>query len=262
MTDKTPLDTAHAAMELASDDSSARLRFFERLADSELFLLLQSEAVGETITPEVFEVEGRKYALIFDREERLAEFVDGSAHHAAMSGRVVAAMLAGKGIGLGLNLGVAPSSILLPAEALVWLVNMLDSTPEEVTEQPVSIAPPKDIPKALLTALDVKLATAGGLAKSAYLVTVVYENKRQSNLVAVIDAAPAAQKALAKAVSEVIGFSAIEDGELDVAFFSTDDPICRKLEKVGLRFDLPERKKPIHEPTAPGRDPKNPPILR
>ena len=51
MTDQTPLDTAHTAMDATPDDDAARLRFFERLADSELFLLLQGEATGDSLSP-------------------------------------------------------------------------------------------------------------------------------------------------------------------------------------------------------------------
>ncbi len=50
MTDLTPLDTAHAAMEAAPADDAARLRFYERLADSEMFLLLSEEVPDSHIT--------------------------------------------------------------------------------------------------------------------------------------------------------------------------------------------------------------------
>lgn len=262
MTDQTPLDTARQAMDAASEDAAARLRFFERLADSELFLLLQSEATGETLSPEVFDVEDAKYVLVFDREERLAEFVGDSAHHAALSGRVIATMLAGQGLGLGLNLGVAPSSILIPAEAMAWLCDMLDTAPVEAAALPVSVDAPKRVSETLLMALDTKLATTAGLARAAYLVSVTYEGGRCGQMLAIIDALSAAQGALAKAVNEALSFSAIEGFELDVAFFTATDPVCAVLEKVGLRFDLPERKASARTPAAPGRDPDSPPILR
>jgi len=47
-----------------------------------------------------------------------------------------------------------------------------------------------------------------------------------------------------------------------VAFFASSDPIAASLARVGLRFDLPEAEKPAPAPTAPGRDPDAPPILR
>lgn len=262
MTDQTPLDLAHQAMQAAPRNNTARMRFFERLADSEVFLLLKEEATGDNLSPETIEVEGVKYLLAFDREERLADFVGNSAHHAALSGRVVAAMLAGQGIGLGLNLGVAQSSILIPADAMGWLVEVLDNTPEQITEQPACINAPKGLPEALLQTLDAKLATAAGMAKTAYLVAVIYAGNRHSHMLAIIDALPEAQAAMAKALNEAMVFSALENGQLDVAFFSGDDPVCGLFEKVGLRFDLPEQKRQTSAPSAPGSDPDNPPILR
>ena len=112
MTETTRLDAAHAAMEAAPDDGAARLRFYERLADGELFLMLAEEAQGENLSPEVFDLSDGRFVLAFDREERLADFAEGSAPYAVLSGRGLAAMLAGQGIGLAVNPG-ALSSILI-----------------------------------------------------------------------------------------------------------------------------------------------------
>jgi hypothetical protein len=248
-------------MQSAPDDATLRLRFFERLADSELFLLLETEAQGDTIKPEVFEVDGAKYVLVFDREERLADFVEGAAHHATLSGRVVARMLAGQGIGLAVNPGVAPSSILIPADAMAWLGEILDETPDEIQARPVAFSAPAGIPETLLSALDGKLAIAAGLAKTAYLVAVEYDGGSNGHMLVIIDALPEAEGALAKAVSEAVSFSGFET-PLDVAFFAGNDPLTATLQSTGLRFDLPEKKLATHNPAAPGRDPDNPPILR
>ena len=56
MSEETSLDIAHAAMEAAPNDDAARLRFYERLADNELFLLLTKEADGDQINPEIFDL--------------------------------------------------------------------------------------------------------------------------------------------------------------------------------------------------------------
>ena len=232
MADKSPLDIAHHEMEENPEDVTARLRFFERLADCELFLMLECAADGDTLSPKVVEADGAQYVLVFDREERLAEFVGDGAHHAALSGRVVAAMLTGKGIGLGLNLGVAPSSFLVPADAVDWLREMLDTAPDEVTALPRSIDAPKGLPETLFPALDTKLASAAGIARTAYLVSVTYNGGRRGHMLAIIGALPAAHGALAKAVNEALVFSGIEAGELDVAFLTGSEPMCKALEKV------------------------------
>ncbi len=70
----------------------------------------------------------------------------------------------------------------------------------------------------LLTALDQKLATATGLAKSAYLVGVTYDTGAKGHLLGFVNAVEAAQGALAKAVSEALTFSGIEAGAWMLGF--------------------------------------------
>ncbi|TNF57135.1 MAG: hypothetical protein EP307_14495, partial [Rhodobacteraceae bacterium] len=171
----TPLDAAHAAMEAAPQDDAARLRFFERLADAELFLLLASEPEDDRVEPELFALETGRFVLAFDREARLAQFTGRPAPFAGLSGRSLAALLAGEGLGLGLNLDVAPSSILIPAEAVAWLDATLGHGPDEAEARIEAVSPPAGLPEALLGALDAKLATAQGLAQGAFLAGVTYE---------------------------------------------------------------------------------------
>jgi hypothetical protein len=259
----TPLDQAHAAMEAAPEDGAARLRFYDRLAACEMFLLLEAEAEGDRVRPALFPVEGQNFALVFDREERLVEFVGKAAPYAALSGRRLAEMLAGQAIGLGVNLGVAPSSILIEATSVDWLAVTLTEAPEEVTARPEEITTPAGVPEALLTALDARLAAAEGLARMAYLVGATHAGGHQGHLLAFIDPVPGAEPALARAVGAALTFSGIEAGSLDVGFFRASDPVAARLARVGLRFDLPEAPKVEHVPgSAPGMDPDAPPRLR
>ncbi|MBC7181706.1 MAG: SseB family protein, partial [Roseovarius sp.] len=146
MTDLTPLDTTHAAMEAAPEDATARLRFYETLAASELYLLLKSEASGDQLDPEVFDLSDHSFVLVFDREDRLAQFAGRIVPYAALSGRSIATMLAGQGVGLGVNLEVAPSSILLPPEAVDWLAETLSDAPSEIEARPEKLSAPKGLP--------------------------------------------------------------------------------------------------------------------
>ncbi|MEO1537312.1 MAG: SseB family protein [Pseudomonadota bacterium] len=254
----TPLDSAHAAMEGEPDNDGARLQFYERLADAELFLLLTEEITGDRVSPAIFDTSDGRFTLAFDREERLTRFTEGPAPYAALSGRAIAEMLAEQEIGLGLNLGVAPSSFLVPAGALAWLSDTLRARPEEFVERPESIAPPTGLPESLVTGLDAKLASARGLARMAYLVAVTYPGGRPGHMLAFIAPKAGAEGALARAISEALVFSGVEAGTLDVAFFDASDPMAATLTKHGLRFDLPE----IATPKPPGSDPSKPPKLR
>lgn len=262
MTELTPLDQAHAAMNEAPENDAARLRFYERLADAELFLLLKTESQGDSIAPEVFDLSDHSFVLVFDTEERLADFVGATAPYAAISGRVIASMLAAQNIGLAVNLDVAPSSILIPPESVAWLADTLTHTPDTVEARPESFVPPSGLPETLITALDQKLSTAAGLARFAYLVGVTYDGGVQSHMLLFVDAIPDAQSALAKAVSEALTFSGIEAGALDVGFVQASDAVAGQIARVGLRFDLPEPAKPReYKPAPPGSDPDNPPKL-
>lgn len=257
----TDLDQAHAAMEAAPDDDAVRLRFYERLADTELFVLLGAEAEGDQITPELFEIEDQRFTLVFDREERLSQFVGREVPYAGLPGRTLVQMLQGQGIGLAFNLEVAPSAMLIPAEAVDWLVQTLSHAPDETEARLTEVSSPAGLPEAVVTGLDRKLAIAAGLARFAYLAAATYDDGARGHVLAFVDAVQGAEKALASAASEALTFSGIEAGTIDVLFVKASDPFAARLARVGLRFDLPEPKTP-HVPGAPGMDPDSPPKLR
>jgi hypothetical protein len=257
----TLLDAAHAAVSADPENEVLRLRFFERLADGEMVLLLEREAAGASLEPRVFDLEEGPVVLVFDREERLASFSGGIAPYAALPGRVIAGLLKGQGIGMGVNLGVAPSSMLLPPEAMDWLAETLDTAPEEVEALPEKFVAPS-VPEAVIAALDGKLARAEGLAVAALLAGVVYADGRRGHLLALLDGAEGAKGALARAMNEALVFSGVEAGELDVAFLASGSPAAIAMAKVALRFDLPEPEQPVDAPAAPGMDPSRPPKLR
>lgn len=266
MTDPTPLDQAHALMEAAPDNDGLRLRFYQQLADAELFLLLADESDGATIRPAIFRLEDGDFAMAFDREDRLAAFSDAPAPYAALPGRIVARELAAAGAGLGLNIGVAPSAFLMPVAALAWLSETLGKVPDAAEAQPAAFHVPTAVPTVLVDALGEKLARIGGIADYALLAGVSYVGGRRGHMLAFAGHRPGTEAALAKAVSEALVFSGVEAGELDVAFLSADDPALAAIAAHGLRFDIPAPPgvdvRIIGSPSAPGMDPDRPPKLR
>ncbi|PQO22824.1 hypothetical protein C2I36_10905 [Rhodobacteraceae bacterium WD3A24] len=258
----TPLDSARAAMDAAPDDDAARLAFYARIADGELLLLLEEEARDDRLSPRVFPLDSGPVVLLFDSEERLAAFAGAAVPYAALPGRVLARMLAGQGLGAGLNLGVAPSSALLPPEAMDWLAGMVAEAPREITARPRALHPPEGLPEALLVELDGRLARAAGLAEAAWLARVEYEDGTEGHLLAFAGAYEGTGRTLAQAVGEAARFCGLDDGTLDVAFPSAHDPLLERIARVGLRFDLPAPPAaPAPEP-PPGHDPRKPPKLR
>lgn len=256
---QTPLDDAHARME-ATDGEADRLRFYDRLAAAELFLLLETEAEDDRITPRIFPVEGQNFVLVFDTEARLADLA-GASPYAVMTGRKLVQLLVGQDLGIGLNLGVAPSSFLMGADAVSWMAETAAQRPETVEVKPKDLSPPGRLPEHLLESLDARMAASAGLAEAAYLCEATFESGARGHLLAFIDPAPGAEDALAALVAEALSFSGVEAGTIDVAFFAGTDAVAAKLATVGLRFDLPKPEATAPRP-APGSDPDRPPKLR
>ncbi|MCV6597668.1 MAG: SseB family protein [Mangrovicoccus sp.] len=264
MAEATDLDHAFQAMLAAPEDMQAAMAAYSALADAQLWLLLEGEAQDDQISPHLFETEDGAFTVVFDREERLAGFVSEIAAHAVLPGRVLIRMLAGQGLGLAVNLGSDAEMVFAPAQ-LEWLADILEIAPESGEAlPPQELRAPRDIPEPFLTALDARLARASGLARAAFLAQALYADGSTRHILAVIDAVPEAETALAGAIADAVRFYGDGAPDLDVAFFTTDDPIAQHLAVVGLRFDLPEPPQPEERPArpAPGSDPDSPPILR
>lgn len=261
--DETPLDVAYRAQEAAPEDDTLRLRFHERVLDAELFLLLAEEA-GERLKPRVFDLEEGRFVLAFDRDDRLAAFLVAPAPYAALAGRRVVAMLAGRGIGIGLNLGAAPSATLLPAGAVDWMAAMLGAGPVEVATRARRLAAPRSVPQALLDALGPKLGAMVGLIEAALLAEAALEGGETGLILALVAVPEPARSEVAAAIAEAVRFSGLEAGLLDVSFLDAEDPLRAAFERVGLRFEMPRPAPPVapRRRRAPGGDPDRPPILR
>ncbi|WP_292287433.1 SseB family protein [Marivita sp.] len=263
MTLETPLDHAHAAMQADAQADAPRLRFYDRLAEAELFVLLAREAEGDQAEPELFDVGDARFVLAFDTEDRLSGFAGRAVPYVAVSGRTIVGMLAGQGIGIALNPEVAPSAILLPSDAVDWLAETVAQGPSEAEARPEEFRAPGALPDAVLEAVDAKLRTAVGLARCGYLAEVLYDTGVRGHLIGFTGTVPGAEDALARAIQEALVFSGLEAAALDVVFLRDSDPVTAQLARVALRFDLPEPDAPARvERMAPGSDPEKPPILR
>lgn len=260
---ESSLDTAYIAMMADPDDDAARLRYYARLADGMVYLMLDQEAEDGAVQPMIVAIDDAQVVLAYDSEERLAATTDVPVPYAELPGRVVAAQLAGQNVALGINLGVGAFEFLVSPEALIWLAQTLNNAPANVSARPTSFEPPRGLPSALMQALDAKLARAGGLAQAALLAAVRYDDGRQGHMLAYIGAVAGAEAALTRAASEALTFSGVEAGEMDVTFLAADQPVVERMARVALRFDLPiPAAATPTAPAAPGMDPSKPPNLR
>lgn len=254
MTLETPLDLAHAAHEADPDDEALRLRFHERLLDAELMLPVAGEDEA-AVAPQVFALTDGQFVLAFDRDERLAAFLEAPTPFVALSGRRLVAELAGRGIGIGLNLG-AVSAALLPAETVDWLAAIAATPTEAAQLQPAGLSRPRDVSPALLTALGTKLAAMAGVVEAAHLVAA-----DGGTLILVLVGVPEpAQAGVAAGIAEAVRLGGLATGWLDVAFLDPGSPAAEAAGRAGIRLDLPVQKPSA--PAGPGMDPQKPPKLR
>lgn len=260
----TILDQAHAAMMDDPENEPARLKFYERLASSQLFMALEEEPTDDNIKPMFLPLEGITYALVFDTQIRMGEFTKEATAYVSMPGRKIVEMMAGQGIGIALNMPTAPSAMLMPAEAVDWLAAMLGQGTEQMEARPTALHPPVNMQERLVAAVDAKLAGMAGMAKTAYLAEMEYENRPRTPVLAFIDAPAEAQASMAAAIGEAVSFSGDENAVLDVVFLNSSDDIITSFDGVALRLDLPQIPEPKERPApkAPGSDPDNPPNLR
>lgn len=263
------LDRAHDAMAAAPDDALPRLRFYEALAGAELTLLLAGEpAPGADPVPALFDTGDGRFALAFDSDERLASFAEGPAAYAALPGRALLGMISGQGIGLGLNLGVAPSAFLMPAGAVDWLAGILAPAgphrPLAVADLAERLRPPA-LDAALVAALGRKLGESAGPARFALLAGTDGGGGLAAHVLAVVGVPAGAEAPLAQAISEAMVFAGGEPSALDVMFLTDADPLVARMGRFALRFDPPPESDPAPgppKPAPPGSDPARPPRLR
>lgn len=262
MNSETDLDVAHGTMTAAPDDGTQRLGFYARLIETELFLLLEQEPKADIMNPKVISIEGADYVMVFDRADRLAEFSGDVAAYASLAGRDIALMLKDQKLGLAVNAGVAPSSILIPVDGVNWLCTMLENQGETRSEKTVTAAKPMGIDQRFLQALREKLTQAAGLAFAAYLIDAKYETGERGTTLAFIDAVEQAKPSLANLVSETVRFHP-KTGRLDVGFFAANDAIAADIIAVGEKIEMTVKiSKKLVLPLGPGLDPDKPPNLR
>jgi len=256
---ETPLDLAYVAMQ---ENDALAPAFYETFLETELFLLLESEAEGDEAQPMVMDTSDGALVLVFDLEERMAAFNETVSDYVALSGRRIARMLAGQGASIGLNLGDAVSAMVLPADAVDWLAKAALDESEAVEAKPLEIGKPVGVPEALIGALDGKLANMAGVVAAAHLVSVRYEGGEAGHMLALVNVPEAAKDGVSEALSEALRFSGIEAGQLDLAFLAPEDPHLQSFVRVGLGFEIPDLILPsAPAPLAPGMDPDKPPIL-
>jgi hypothetical protein len=258
---RTAIDAAHAALAAAEaegrDDAGARMAFYGQVLAAELHVILEGEPEGDRLRPLLLATEAGRLVLAFDLPERIAAFLDVPRDTVALSGRSLVAMIAGQGLGIALNPDVAPSASIIGWQAVDWLAEEGPRI-EAHAARVAAFRPPRDVPPALVAALESRLGAYAGRISAGWLAAAEYADG-SAGLVLALDGVPAeAEPRVAAAIDEAVRFSGLEGVRLDVLFPGA--AVRDRIARVGLAF-RPEVVPPS-DSTPPGSDPARPPRLR
>jgi hypothetical protein len=261
-TQMTPLDRAFAAAEAPGAAPTARARFYALLAETDLCIPLDGAAEQGPLRPLVFPLdEPGPVALAFDDDGRMAAFFEAPTEYVRLSGRALLAALAQARLGLGLNLGDAPSATLLDAATVAFLAAEQGGAVEAAeVDGPITVGTPRGAERGLVAALAARLAEMPGLVTEAWLVTL--ERDGRTGLAAMALPGPLAARAaegVAAALGRAAAAHAPEGTPVEIALLTPTHPLLAASRTHGLA--LHAKPEPGPEPSAPTR-PDAPPRLR
>ena len=184
--------------------------------------------------------------LVFDTEERLATWTDAPIDYVGLTGRQLFEMFDGEQQ-VALNIGVAPSSVVIPAEMVGWLHERAVEAGES-DEIPAGTALEVTAPPNLETEIIARIAARiAGLRKevdeavffSLGTDAVQDESERRVVLgVAVSQDGLRDAEAVAEALAETARGAFDGSRPVEVALLSASSPLMEKARKVGLNLPV------------------------
>lgn len=150
MTDRAVTAIDRAYSEMIGGGEAELLRFYQVLAGSDLLVLLDASGADEVPEPKIIPVEAGQYVLVFDLKDRVTELTGYDAPTSRVTGREVFQLMRGRGIGVAVNMGEAPSAMLIPGDAIDWICDTLGDSAATSQAPPPAPAPAPGRFKALL----------------------------------------------------------------------------------------------------------------
>ncbi len=249
---ETPLDLA---FERARNDPEETAGFYDALFAATVFLPIdrafdddgnESEAAASAIEPIFYEVEEKATVLIFDTEERLATWTDEPIDYVGLTGRQLFEMFDGEQQ-VALNIGVAPSSVVIPTEMVTWLHDRAVEAGES-DEIPAGTALEVTAPPALDPEIVARIAARiAGLRKEVdeavffSLGTDAAQDEAERRVVLGVAASQAGLRdaeAVAEALAETARGAFDGSRPVEVALLSASSPLMEKARKVGLNLPV------------------------
>lgn len=267
MSADTRLDAVFVSA-MAAKEESAMAAFYDALAATMLYMPIEGDPESDSAAPMALELEGGPTVLVFDTEERLAEFVEKPTGYAAAPGRTVIEMAARAGAQIGVNLGPSPSATLLPADVVAWIAEAL-TTPVEIQDlSQVLLSPPQAPDIALLQALAERLAEFSDVVAEAWLVAAE-TGEGGPGLALILSPQPGVAtddgglaEALAEGIARAVQHATPGERPPDLALVDDGARPLAVARRVGIGLHAVVEEAAPAEPKAPGSDPAKPPKLR
>lgn len=259
----TPLDRAHAAAHAPGARDAAMARFYALLVETVLDVPVEPVPEDAPLRPLVFDLDTGPVALAFDDDARMAAFFEAPTEYVSLPGRSLIAALAERGLGLGLNLGEAPSATLLDAAAVRWIAAEMGGETEALDlSGALTLLPPRGAPRALPAALAERVAQWPGLLAEAWLVTLAAEGADPTLAVLMLPAAQGrrAVPGLVTALGRAAAVHGAEAGPVAVGVLDAGHPLLDAARRQGIA--LHPVAAPAEPPAAPAPRPDAPPRLR
>jgi len=123
----TPLDTALQNLRDNPESNESRNDFYRLFLSTTFYLPTYDEETGgvsvnkndEKMLPLIMEADGENFMMIFDLEERVAEWAEEGVHCIALPGHVIVEMST-DGLHLAMNVGTEQAKQFVPEE-ISWL---------------------------------------------------------------------------------------------------------------------------------------------
>ena len=240
----TAIDRAYS--EMIDGGEAELLRFYQVLAGSDLLVLLDASDENEVPEPKIIPVEAGQYVLVFDLKERVTELTGYDAPTSRVAGREVFQLMRGRGIGVAVNMGEAPSAMLIPGDAIDWICDTLDDAaaaenapvpaPAPAAGRFKALLAPHNFPDTLQLALTDKLAPVADLYDKALLLRAEYDDGQSGYLVAFSAVEDANRGVIAASVNDALATFRGKEVALDIAFMARDEPLLDRIGRVATHL--------------------------
>jgi len=249
---ETALDLAFERARSDSDDSGA---FYDALFATTVFMPIrnaydengdENESEAQAVEPLIWEVEGGETLLLFDTEERLARWATEPMNYIGLPGSTFFKMFQGE-LQVAVNLTVAPSSVMIPAEVVSWLHDRAEAiveTEEVSAGSAMDVTAPPELAPEAVGRITAKLAGLRREIHEAIIFSLAIDNDEEESIrrvvlgvaltVGGIEEADNIATSLARtAMSAFNGERAFE-----VALLDPESPLMSAARNVGVKLPI------------------------